>query len=87
MKGFYETGDSGFYDEDGYFYIMSRVDDIINTAGHRLSTGEMEEYLMMHQHVAEAIVVGVFDEIKGEVPVGFVTVKSGHKVDPKVLQK
>lgn len=57
---------------------MSRVDDIINTAGHRLSTGEMEEYLMMHPHVAEAIVVGVFDDIKGEVPVGFVTIKSGH---------
>jgi propionyl-CoA synthetase len=66
---------------------MSRVDDIINTAGHRLSTGEMEEYLMMHPHVAEAIVIGVNDDIKGEVPVGFVTIKSGHQVDHKQLQK
>ena len=78
--GFYETGDSGFFDEDGYFHIMSRVDDIINTAGHRLSTGEMEEVIMMHPKIAEAIVIGAYDELKGEIPVGFVTIKTGQQV-------
>jgi propionyl-CoA synthetase len=75
IPGYYETGDSGHIDQDGYFYIMTRVDDIINTAGHRISTGEIEEVLMKHPTVAEAIAVGVNDEIKGEVPVGFVTLK------------
>src|SRR2546429_6754455 len=75
--GFYLTGDAGYRDEDGYFYIMSRVDDIINVAGHRLSTGAMEEVLAAHPDVAECAVVGVADEIKGEVPVGFVVTKAG----------
>jgi propionyl-CoA synthetase len=75
--GHYLTGDAGYRDEDGYLYIMSRVDDIINVAGHRLSTGAMEEVLAGHPDVAECAVVGVADEIKGEVPVGFVVTKAG----------
>jgi propionyl-CoA synthetase len=75
--GHYLTGDAGYKDGDGYVYIMSRVDDIINVAGHRLSTGGMEEVLAAHPDVAECAVVGVADEIKGEVPVGFVVTKAG----------
>ncbi len=75
--GFYLTGDAGYRDEDDYLYIMSRVDDIINVAGHRLSTGAMEEVLSAHPDIAECAVVGVADEIKGEVPVGFVVTKAG----------
>ena len=75
--GFYLTGDAGYCDEDGYLYIMSRVDDIINVAGHRLSTGAMEEVLSGHPDIAECAVVGVADDIKGEVPVGFVVTKAG----------
>jgi propionyl-CoA synthetase len=75
--GHYLTGDAGYADEDGYVYIMSRVDDIINVAGHRLSTGAMEEVLAAHPDVAECAVVGVADELKGEVPVGFVVTKAG----------
>jgi propionyl-CoA synthetase len=75
--GHYLTGDAGFKDDDGYVYIMSRVDDIINVAGHRLSTGAMEEVLASHPDVAECAVVGVADELKGEIPVGFVVTKAG----------
>jgi len=75
--GHYLTGDAGYKDEDGYVYIMSRVDDIINVAGHRLSTGAMEEVLAAHPDIAECAVVGVADDIKGEVPVGFVVTKAG----------
>ena len=75
--GYYRTSDAGYCDEDGYLYIMSRVDDIINVAGHRLSTGGMEEVLAAHQDVAECAVVGVADQLKGEVPLGFVVLKSG----------
>jgi propionyl-CoA synthetase len=75
--GYYLTGDAGFRDDDGYVYIMSRVDDIINVAGHRLSTGAMEEVLAGHPDVAECAVVGVADDLKGEVPVGFVVTKAG----------
>ncbi len=75
--GHYLTGDAGYKDEDGYLYIMSRVDDIINVAGHRLSTGAMEEVLAGHPDVAECAVVGVADDIKGEIPVGFVVTKAG----------
>jgi propionyl-CoA synthetase len=77
VEGHYLTGDAGYKDEDGYVYIMSRVDDIINVAGHRLSTGAMEEVLAGHPDVAECAVVGVADEIKGEIPVGFVVTKAG----------
>ena len=75
--GHYLTGDAGYRDEDDYLYIMSRVDDIINVAGHRLSTGAMEEVLAYHPDVAECAVVGVADELKGEIPVGFVVTKAG----------
>ena len=75
--GYYLTGDAGYRDEDGYLYIMSRVDDIINVAGHRLSTGGMEEVLAYHPDVAECAVVGVADDLKGEIPIGFVVTKAG----------
>jgi propionyl-CoA synthetase len=75
--GHYLTGDAGYQDADGYLYIMSRVDDIINVAGHRLSTGAMEEVLSAHPDIAECAVVGVTDEIKGEIPVGFAVTKAG----------
>jgi propionyl-CoA synthetase len=77
FPGHYLTADAGFKDDDGYLYIMSRIDDIINVAGHRLSTGGMEEVLAGHPDVAECAVVGVADELKGEVPVGFVVLKAG----------
>ncbi len=75
--GYYKTADAGFKDDDGYLSIMSRTDDIINVAGHRLSTGGIEEVLASHPDVAECAVVGVADELKGEVPVGFIVLKSG----------
>jgi propionyl-CoA synthetase len=75
--GHYLTGDAGYKDEDGYVYIMSRVDDIINVAGHRLSTGAMEEVLASHPDVAECAVLGVADDLKGEVPLGLVVTKAG----------
>ena len=75
--GYYVTGDAGFKDDDGYLFIMSRIDDIINVAGHRLSTGGMEEVLASHPDIAECAVVGVADAIKGEVPVGFAVTKAG----------
>ena len=77
FPGHYLTGDAGYKDEDGYVYIMSRVDDIINVAGHRLSTGAMEEVLAAHPDIAECAVVGVADQLKGEIPVGFVVTKAG----------
>jgi len=77
--GYYKTADAGYIDPDGYLWIMSRTDDIINVAGHRLSTGAIEEVLASHPDVAECAVVGVSDEIKGEVPLGFVVLKSGVK--------
>jgi len=75
-KGWYLTGDAGYRDEDAYLWVMSRIDDIINTAGHRLSTGGMEEVLSAHPDVAETAVIGVADELKGELPVGLVVLKS-----------
>ncbi|MBX3059681.1 MAG: propionyl-CoA synthetase [Anaerolineae bacterium] len=83
--GYYLTADAGFKDEDGYLFIMSRTDDIINVAGHRLSTGGMEEVLSGHPDVAECAVVGVHDELKGEIPVGFVVLKAGVMRDPDVI--
>ena len=76
-QGYYLTGDAGFTDEDDYLYIMSRVDDIINVAGHRLSTGGMEEVLAAHPDIAECAVVGVRDALKGEIPIGLVVTKAG----------
>jgi propionyl-CoA synthetase len=75
--GYYLTADAGYKDEDGYLWVMGRTDDIINVAGHRLSTGAMEEVLASHPDVAECAVVGVADEIKGEIPLGLVVLKAG----------
>ena len=77
FPGYYETGDAGYKDEDGYLYIMSRTDDVINVAGHRLSTGQMEEVLSGHPDVAECAVIGAADELKGQLPVGFLCVNAG----------
>ncbi len=77
FPGFYETGDAGFVDEDGYIHIMARTDDVINVAGHRLSTGALEEVLAGHPDVAECAVVGVADPIKGQVPLGFLCLNKG----------
>ena len=77
FPGYYETGDAGMIDEDGYIYIMSRTDDVINVAGHRLSTGAMEEVLANHPDVAECAVIGVTDELKGQLPLGFVCLTKG----------
>ena len=74
--GYFTTGDGGYFDEDGYLYIMGRVDDVINVAGHRLSTGEMEEVVGKHPMVAECAVIGRRDEIKGQLPMGFVVLKN-----------
>jgi propionyl-CoA synthetase len=81
--GYYRTADAGYKDEDGYLWIMSRTDDIINVAGHRLSTGAMEEVLAAHPDVAECAVVGVADEIKGEVPLGLVVLKAAPRGHPE----
>jgi propionyl-CoA synthetase len=75
--GYYESGDAGFIDEDGYLFVMSRTDDIINVAGHRLSTGAMEEVLAEHPDVAECAVIGVADQLKGQLPLGFLVLSSG----------
>jgi propionyl-CoA synthetase len=75
--GYYHTADAGYLDEDGYIYIMARTDDIINVAGHRLSTGAMEEVLASHPDVAETAVIGVADQLKGELPLGLVVLKAG----------
>ncbi|MFG1301152.1 propionyl-CoA synthetase [Xanthobacter sp. V3C-3] len=85
--GFYKTSDAGFMDEDGYVFVMGRTDDIINVAGHRLSTGGMEEVLASHPDVAECAVIGVKDELKGEVPCGFVVLKAGERRAPDVIEK
>ncbi|WP_397542451.1 propionyl-CoA synthetase [Roseovarius salis] len=77
FPGYYETGDAGMIDEDGYLYIMARTDDVINVAGHRLSTGGMEEVLAEHPDVAECAVIGVTDALKGQLPVGFVCLTKG----------
>ena len=77
FPGYYETGDAGYIDEDGYLYIMARTDDVINVAGHRLSTGAMEEVLASHRDVAECAVIGVADELKGQSPLGFLCLNKG----------
>jgi propionyl-CoA synthetase len=77
FPGYYQTADAGYVDENGYLYVMSRTDDIINVAGHRLSTGAIEEVLAKHHDVAESAVIGPADELKGQVPVGFLVLKAG----------
>ena len=83
--GFYITGDGGYRDSDDYLYVMGRIDDVINVAGHRLSTGQMEEVLASHPAVAECAVIGVDDDFKGQIPRGFVVLKAGVSTDPDVL--
>jgi propionyl-CoA synthetase len=77
FPGYYQTADAGYFDENGYLFVMSRTDDIINVAGHRLSTGAIEEVLAAHPDVAETAVIGVADELKGQLPVGFLVLKAG----------
>jgi propionyl-CoA synthetase len=87
FPGYYKTADAGFKDDDGYIFVMSRTDDIINVAGHRLSTGGMEEVLASHPDVAECAVLGIKDELKGEVPCGFIVLKSGVNRPPTEIEK
>ncbi|MBB4426525.1 propionyl-CoA synthetase [Bradyrhizobium sp. CIR48] len=87
FPGYYKTSDAGYKDEDGYVFVMGRTDDIINVAGHRLSTGGMEEILASHPDVAECAVLGVKDAIKGEVPCGFLVLKAGVKRAPAEIEK
>ncbi|MEO1776074.1 MAG: propionyl-CoA synthetase [Pseudomonadota bacterium] len=87
FRGYYETGDAGYMDEDGYVFIMARTDDVINVAGHRLSTGAMEEVLLRHPDVAEVAVIGAYDQLKGQVPVGFLCVNAGCERAPDDIVK
>ena len=84
--GHYTSGDGGFFDEDGYLYVMGRTDDVINVAGHRLSTGSMEAVVAAHPAVAECAVIGVHDELKGQLPRAFVVLKAGASIEPGLLQ-
>jgi propionyl-CoA synthetase len=86
FPGHYKTADAGFIDEDGYVFVMGRTDDIINVAGHRLSTGGMEEVLASHKDVAECAVLGIKDELKGEVPCGFIVLKAGVNRPPAEIE-
>jgi len=85
--GYYFTSDGGYIDEDGYVFIMGRVDDVINVAGHRLSTGEMEEVVSTHKDIAECAVIGVHDELKGQVPVGLCVLKAGVNKSDEEIRK
>jgi propionyl-CoA synthetase len=87
FPGYYATGDGGYIDQDGYVFVMGRVDDVINVAGHRLSTGEIEEVIANHPAVAECAVIARDDDLKGQVPMGLVVLKSGVTVDEATLQK
>ena len=87
FPGYYETGDAGYIDADGYLYIMSRTDDVINVAGHRLSTGAMEEVLSSHPDVAECAVIGVADDLKGQLPLGLVCLNNGAERAPEDVVK
>jgi propionyl-CoA synthetase len=87
FPGYYFTADGGNIDEDGYVYIMGRVDDVINVAGHRLSTGEMEEVVATHKDVAECAVIGVHDGLKGQVPIGLVVLKAGADRPDEEMKK
>ena len=87
FPGYYQTADAGYIDSDGYLFIMGRTDDIINVAGHRLSTGGMEEVLASHAAVAECAVIGIHDTLKGQLPVGFVVLKMGVTASPASVEK
>lgn len=86
FDGYYLSGDGGYVDDDGYVFIMGRVDDVINVAGHRLSTGEMEEFVGSHPAVAECAVVGIADELRGQRPIGFAVLKDGVGIDEATLE-
>ncbi|HLT13000.1 MAG TPA: propionyl-CoA synthetase [Marinobacter sp.] len=86
IPGFYSSGDGGFIDDDGYVFVMGRTDDVINVAGHRLSTGEMEEVVASHPAIAECCVVGAHDDLKGQIPIGLVLIKDGATIDPDELE-
>ncbi|MDH4040808.1 MAG: propionyl-CoA synthetase [Gammaproteobacteria bacterium] len=85
FPGFYETGDAGYIDDNGYVFVMARTDDVINVAGHRLSTGAMEEVLADHPDVAECAVIGIADEMKGQLPLGLLVLSAGVNRDPAVI--
>jgi propionyl-CoA synthetase len=85
FPGYYKTGDAGFIDPDGYVSVMTRVDDVINVAGHRLSTGQIEEVLGAHADVAECAVIGIADDLKGQVPLGFLVLKAGVNRPPQEI--
>jgi propionyl-CoA synthetase len=87
FPGYYKTADAGYIDGDGYIFVMGRTDDIINVAGHRLSTGGMEEVLASHPDVAECAVLGIKDALKGEVPAGFIVLKSGVSRPPAEIER
>jgi propionyl-CoA synthetase len=86
-EGNYLSGDGGYVDEDGYVFVMGRTDDVINVAGHRLSTGSLEAVLSRHPDVAECAVIGAADPLKGQTPRGFVVLKAGHDIDPEELTR
>ena len=87
FEGFYLSGDGGFKDEEGYIYITGRIDDVINVAGHRLSTAEMEEIVAAHPQVAECAVIGINDELKGQIPLALIVLKSGETVESFKIQQ
>ena len=87
FPGYYQTGDGGYLDEEGYCYIMGRVDDVINVSGHRLSTGEMEELVAAHPAIAECAVMGIADELRGQRPVALVVLKDGRQIEEEVIEE
>ncbi|MFM9941263.1 MAG: propionyl-CoA synthetase [Hyphomicrobiaceae bacterium] len=86
FKGYYTTSDAGYIDADGYAYVMARTDDVINVAGHRLSTGQMEEVVAKHKDVGESAVLGVADDLKGQIPVGFIVLNAGVNRDTREIE-
>jgi propionyl-CoA synthetase len=86
FPGYYTTSDAGYVDADGYVYVMARTDDVINVAGHRLSTGQMEEVVAKHKDVAECAVVGVADAMKGQIPTGFIVLNAGVNRPPEEVE-
>ena len=87
FPGYYTSGDGGYFDEDGYLFVMGRTDDVINVAGHRLSTGEIEECISSHPDIAECAVIGSHDDLKGQIPVGFIVLKANSDKDDETIGK
>ena len=87
FPGFYLCGDGGYFDDDGYLFVMGRIDDVINIAGHRLSTGEIEEVIAAHKAVAECAVIGIDDELRGQIPLAFAVIKDGNYSDEQTLER